>query len=82
MNEREILQGVADAAAGKQVENAALADMMQKAREAQSRSSNMLEDLAREIQSDERALQAKIARFEAIVAEQCAMPDRIRNGAQ
>lgn len=55
--------------------------LMAQAREALNRSSNQLEDLAREIADDERALQEKKQRFSSICGEISEMPNRIQQGA-
>lgn len=63
------------------IANAALNERMSQAREAMSRSSNKLEDLAREIADDERRLGEKIARFNKICGEIEDMPVRMEGSA-
>lgn len=59
------------------IKNAALADVMKRAREAQERTGFLLEDLAREIAADEAALAQKYERFNAIAGEIIETPERI-----
>jgi hypothetical protein len=68
MNEPN-LKLLEDTVAGAPVPNAALNERMAKAREAQIRASNKLEDLAREIADDERRLGEKVQRFNAMCGE-------------
>lgn len=70
-----------DVATNAPIKNDALAEIMTRAREAQARASNQLEDLAREIAADETALQKKYQRFNAIAGEICEIPNRIEGGA-
>lgn len=70
------LKALADALAPES--NFPIAGLMAQAREAQSRTSNLIEDLAREIADDERALQAKKERFSSICGEIIETPERIQ----
>lgn len=74
----EPLQSLERELSGECPRNAPLDDLMARAREAQSRTGNLLEDLAREIDADEHALAAKYARFNAIVGEIIDTPNRIQ----
>lgn len=78
MSEIQKLQAVAEAVSGAPVRNDVLAERMRMAREAQERTSIQLEDLAREIATDEAELAKKYERFNAICGEIIETPERIQ----
>jgi phage shock protein A len=59
-----------------------LDSMMGQAREAMARTSNKIEDLAREITEDRAKLAEKIARFNSICGEIIETPERIQGQTQ